>query len=159
MLMPAVPAGLGMIIHSKNAVKAAERANNALDLALAASRVPHGFKTAEQFAEFGGKLRSGLAAAGFEGVEALFQGSAVTGAKFTTGAAFDVGRVSDFDIALAGSDLLERATEIGVELRSKGSRTGPLTITQLKELGLFDLQQQLSKLAGRDVKFMIFESA
>lgn len=39
--------------------------------------------------------------AGYPDVEPILQGSAVTGKNFGTGAPFDVGRVSDFDVALA----------------------------------------------------------
>jgi hypothetical protein len=41
-----------------------------------------------------------LARAGYGNVEPILQGSAVTGKSFKTGKEFDVGRVSDFDIAL-----------------------------------------------------------
>jgi RHS repeat-associated protein len=121
--------------------------------------IPRGFKNANEFAQFGTRLKEGLRNSGYEDVQAIFQGSSVTGEKFTTGAPFDVGRVSDFDIALASPDLLQRAKQIGVELRSKGTRTGPLKdVKHLKELGLYDLQRELSESAGRPVNFMIYES-
>jgi filamentous hemagglutinin len=82
----------------------------------------------------------------------------VTGVKFTTGAPFDVGRVSDFDIALASPDLFERAQDLGIEIRGGGIRTAPLEKTDLVELGLYDLREKLSGLAGRDVNFMIYKS-
>lgn len=41
---------------------------------------------------FGTDTRDGLARAGYENVEPILQGSAVTGKSFKTGEAFDVGR-------------------------------------------------------------------
>jgi hypothetical protein len=64
----------------------------------------------------------------------------------------------DYDIALGGSDLFERAKQLGIGLRGGGSRTGPLTEEQLDELGLSDLTDELTDQAGRDVHFMIFEN-
>ncbi|GAA6139445.1 hypothetical protein NBRC116583_31920 [Arenicella sp. 4NH20-0111] len=63
-----------------------------------------------------------MADAGFSGTKAILQGSAVTGKSFRTGKAFDAGRVSDFDIALAGSDILARARQLGIGLRSGGKK-------------------------------------
>lgn len=121
--------------------------------------VPHGFASAEAFGEFRTALKNGLAEAGHADAQALFQGSSVTGKSFRTGAAFDAGRVSDFDIALAERGLLARAESLGVGLRSGGTRTGPLSAAQIKQLGLGPLQAQLSKLAGRPVNFMIYGDA
>lgn len=78
--------------------------------------------------------------------------------SFRTGEAFDVGRVSDFDIALASPTLLQRARELGIPLRGGGIRTMPLKKEHLERLGLWELQEELSRLAGRDVSFMIYES-
>ena len=122
--------------------------------------IPLGFKNADEFAHFGARLKEGLKNAGFEDVQAIFQGSSVTGEKFTTGKPFDAGRVSDFDIALASPNLFQRARELGIELHSRRTRTGPLKdVKHLTELGLYDLQRELSELAGRPVGFMIYESA
>jgi hypothetical protein len=76
----------------------------------------------------------------------------------TTGAPFDVGRVSDFDIALGGEDILSAAREAGVRLRGGGLRTGPLSALDLERLGLTGLRADLSGLAGRPVNFMIYRS-
>lgn len=43
---------------------------------------------------------------GYGDVEPIFQGSSVTGQSFKAGQAFDAGRVSDFDVALASPELL-----------------------------------------------------
>nr|MBG6972933.1 hypothetical protein [Pseudomonas aeruginosa] len=67
--------------------------------------------------------------------------------------------MSDFDIALAGSELLQRAQSLGIGLRSGGTRTGPLSGRDLQALGLKDLARKLSAQAGREVNFMIYDSA
>jgi RHS repeat-associated protein len=123
------------------------------------NRIPHGFKSVSEFESFGARLKGGLREAGYTDVEAGLQGSAVTGSKFTTGARFDVGRISDFDIALSSPELLARARQVGVPLRSGGIRTAPLELGHLKSLGLADLSRDLSQTAGRPVNFMIFDSA
>lgn len=66
--------------------------------------------------------------------------------------------MSDFDIALAGSELLQRAQSLGIGLRG-GTRTGPLSGRDLQALGLKDLARKLSAQAGREVNFMIYDSA
>lgn len=121
--------------------------------------VPKGFSNVDDFARFGTDARDGLAKAGYGNVEPILQGSAVTGQSFKTGQAFDVGRVSDFDIALAGPELLQRAQSLGIGLRSGGTRTGPLSARDLQALGLKDLASKLSAQAGREVNFMIYDSA
>ncbi|MBD9634374.1 hypothetical protein [Pseudomonas sp. PDM19] len=67
--------------------------------------------------------------------------------------------MSDFDIALAGPELLQRAQSLGIGLRSGGTRTGPLSARDLQALGLKDLASKLSEQAGREVNFMIYDSA
>ena len=121
--------------------------------------IPYGFESGSEFKAFGSSLLQGLETAGFNDVKALFQGSSVTGKKLKTGEAFDVGRISDFDIAISSSSLFAKAKELGIALRSGGTRTGPLKAADLKKLGLDKFVQQLYKKAGRPVNFMIFESA
>jgi hypothetical protein len=121
--------------------------------------IPKGFSSADDFARFGADARDGLARAGYGNAEPILQGSAVTGQSFKTGQAFDVGRVSDFDIALASPELLQRAQSLGIGLRSGGTRTGPLSARDLQALGLKDLASKLSSQAGREVNFMIYDSA
>jgi filamentous hemagglutinin len=108
---------------------------------------------------FGSDLRAGLKSAGYDDVTPLLQGSAVTGRSFRTGAPFDVGRTSDFDVALASPQLLARAKELGIGLRSGGSRTGPLTARDAARLGLSGVRSGLSRRSGRPVNFMIYGSA
>jgi hypothetical protein len=63
--------------------------------------------------------------------------------------------LSDFDIALASRELLERASALGIGLRSGGTRTGPLRPADPQSLGLSDLASALSGSAGRPVNFLI----
>jgi hypothetical protein len=120
--------------------------------------VPLGFADAEEFRAFGAHLVQGLHAAGYHDVVPVFQGSSVTGVKHTTGELFDVGRTSDFDIALASPTLFARAKALGVELRGRRSRTGPIKEDEiLSALGLLDLRDQVRSRAGRRVEFMIYK--
>jgi hypothetical protein len=115
--------------------------------------VPHGFRDFEQFREFGAALYSGLP----PGTQPLVQGSAVTGRSYRTGQPFDQGRTSDFDVALAGADLFASARQLGLKAKD-GTRIGPLNDAQLEALGLLELRDRVQRLAGRPVRFMLFES-
>jgi hypothetical protein len=76
--------------------------------------------------------------------------------KYRTGEPFDVGRRSDFDIAVVDPALFARAQEFGVPVRRNPARTAPLTDAQLTRLGLRDLVRELSGDTGREVHFMVF---
>ena len=115
--------------------------------------IPPGFSNAEDFGRFTHCLKSGLA----DGTQALFQGSIVTGRSYRSGETFDIGRQSDIDIALVGSDLFEKAKALPLKVKD-GTRIGPLSTKHLEDLGLLTLQRQLSDLAGRPVNFMLFNS-
>ncbi|WP_237742001.1 two-partner secretion domain-containing protein [Herbaspirillum rubrisubalbicans] len=128
------------------------------NVALNSKDVPSGFANNQEFTQFGINMRNGLNAAGYTDVEPILQGSAVTGKSFATGQPFDVGRVSDFDVALASPKLLKAAEDAGIGMRSGGTRTGPLSAADLKVLGLQSLANQMSQQAGRDVNFMIYNS-
>jgi len=119
---------------------------------------PLGFADPAEFGRFGAQLGAGLRQAGYGDVRAAFQGSSVTGRDYLSGAPFDVGRRSDFDVALGGRSLFERARSIGVELRSGGTRTAPLTDAQLREMGLKALSNALARLTGRPIGFMVYQS-
>ena len=123
-----------------------------------AGQIPLGFSSQESFNGFANALNQGLSDAGYGNSSALFQGSSVTGVSFRTGAPFDVGRVSDFDIALAGDDIFGAANDLGIPLRGGGVRTGPLSSYDLGQLGLLDMANGLSQQAGRPVNFMIYDS-
>jgi hypothetical protein len=119
--------------------------------------IPLGFHHLDDYDNFVVALKGGLSEAGHSGAEAVFHGSSVTGVRYRDGLPF--GSHSDYDIALAGSEILERAKSLGVSLRSGGTRTGPLKDPRvLQQLGLSDLQRKLSEMAGRQVAFMIYGS-
>ncbi|WP_424951778.1 hypothetical protein [Deinococcus sp.] len=120
---------------------------------------PLGFKSQGQYQQFSGQLYAGLSRAGFKGSEVFFQGSAVTGRSFETGAAFDLGRTSDFDIALVNSNMLEKLSQAGYRVKANGSAVGPLTPEQIEYLGLGVVQRSLSTQAGREVNFMVYGSS
>ena len=58
----------------------------------------------------------------------------------------------------ASKTLFARAKAAGIQLRGNRTRTGPLNEQHLGELGLLELQIQMSNLAGRDVSFMIYRN-
>ncbi len=120
--------------------------------------IPLGFPDRGAYERFGQRTRAGLQDVGYADVDIAFQGSSVTGKSFRTGEPFDVGRVSDFDIALGSPELLEAAKDAGVSLRSRRTRTGPIKpdTEYAKALGINDLLNQLSEQAGREVSFMIY---
>ncbi|MGZ4602454.1 MAG: WXG100 family type VII secretion target [Kineosporiaceae bacterium] len=118
--------------------------------------VPRGFADAAEFAAFTAELKSGLAEAGYRDAVPVFQGSAVTGVKYLTGEPFDVGRRSDFDIAIVDPKLFEDARSLGVKTRSGPARTAPLTTAFLRALGLQAMQDSLSARAERKVAFMVY---
>ncbi|MBW2958395.1 hypothetical protein [Hafnia paralvei] len=66
--------------------------------------------------------------------------------------------MSDFDIALAGDDILNAAKEAGISTRSGGLRTGPLKARDMAKLGVKGLSDRMSEQYGREVNFMIFSS-
>ncbi|MEY1239969.1 RHS repeat domain-containing protein, partial [Providencia manganoxydans] len=121
--------------------------------------LPKGFKNIDEFNQFSLDVRNGLSSAGYPSATPIIQGSAVTGKSFRTGEAFDVGRRSDFDIALAGDDIFNAAKNAGIGTRGGGIRTGPLSQRDLKKLGLDKLANDMSIKHGREVNFMIYESA
>ncbi|MED9649857.1 hypothetical protein RCN49_07995 [Escherichia marmotae] len=51
---------------------------------------------------------------GYPGAVSYMQGSSVSGVSFSTGQPFDVGRVSDFDVAISHPELYKRAEQLGI---------------------------------------------
>lgn len=130
--------------------------------------LPNGMN-AQQYQNFTSALRSGLAAAGYC-AGAGIGGSTVTGNKYTTGRPFDgdPNNPSDYDIALTGNTLWQKAHEVTsprIRFRDGGTHSEPLNEAQLEELGLLNLVDQLQTIAGpgsptgnREVHFMIYNS-
>ena len=73
--------------------------------------VPLRFNTARDFESFGRATRDGLAAANHRDAEPYIRGSAVTGYNYLSGEPFDVGRRSDYDLAIVSPTLMRRAQE------------------------------------------------
>lgn len=149
----------GERLEQQNAVE-----RDRADLDRARSELPKAFAGAAEFSGFCRKVQSELIKAGCPEAVALLQGSAVTGQKFErlsgawTGPGFDVGRTSDFDIALCSPALFERARNAGIDIRGE-TRTNPLKIAEMqRRLGLDQAARVLSREVGRPVRFMIFES-
>ncbi|WP_223881728.1 hypothetical protein [Affinibrenneria salicis] len=119
--------------------------------------IPFGFKGFGQFNQFGQALQAGMSKLGFPGAVSYMQGSAVSGVSFSTKVPFDVGRVSDFDVAISHSELYKRAEGLGL---AKGGRTEPIDMGSkaARQLGIDDTLQKLSRMSGRPVNAMIFES-
>lgn len=120
--------------------------------------LPRGFNSYESYVAFGQSVRDGLRAAGYRDVEPMLRGSAVTGESFRTGQPFDVGRISDYDVALVSPSLMQRAAELGIPLRSGGTRTRSLRREELEDFGLRGLGANILRETERDVSFMIYSS-
>ncbi len=130
--------------------------NTWVDL-LALAGIPSGFESFGQFKQFGEAAQAGLAKAGYPNAAPFMQGSAVTGKSFETGVPFDVGRTSDFDMAIAHEGLFNKAESLGL---TDATRSGPIKMgsAEAKALGIDDTLQKLSKMSGgRDVNAMVFK--
>lgn len=126
---------------------------------------PYGSQTVTDFSQFVKSLDFRLGRAGYEDVSIIFQGSSVTGQSFKTGKPFNMSEIngfcktSDYDMDLSSSELFGRARELGIKLRQGGTRIGELSPSNLRDLGLEGLGQQMSsKSDGRDVNFMLYQS-
>jgi hypothetical protein len=114
---------------------------------------PRGFSSLDELRSFKDQLASELP----EDVSAVMQGSSVErgGNKFRD-AAQGGQPASDFDVALNGSDIFDRAA-LRLPRMVKGDRVGPLFEERLLEVGI-DLRG-ISARYGRDVKFMIYRDS
>ena len=118
---------------------------------------PKGFASWGSLRQFGTQLQAGLSKLGFKNTKLFMQGSAASGRSYLTKEAFDVGRKSDFDIALVGDDIYKAAEKLGL---TKGGRTGPIEVgtEAAQDLGLNKLLKEVSEKYGRKVNVMIFET-
>jgi hypothetical protein len=119
--------------------------------------VPHGFRDFGQFREFATRFRDRMREL-YPDLDMGFQGSSVTGRNAETGAPFDEGRVSDYDIAISGDSVNQAAHENGVQFRGDGVSTGPLSERDLDRLGLDGILDDASAETGREVNIMIFRT-
>jgi hypothetical protein len=116
--------------------------------------IPYGFKSFEEYQAYGKFLRTEAP----EGTAVFFQGSSVTGRNSKTGMVFDVGRRSDFDVALANQSIFNRARQLGYKAKD-GTRIGPLNEQQLKDLGLLEYARKARESSGRETEFMLFDTS
>jgi filamentous hemagglutinin len=119
--------------------------------------VPYGFRDFGQFREFSTRFRDRMREL-YPDLDLGFQGSSVTGRSAETGAPFDEGRVSDYDIAISGDSVNRAAHENGVQFRGDGVSTGPLSERDLDRLGLDGIVEDASAGTGREVHVMIFRT-
>lgn len=127
-------------------------------LVLERGGIPLGFGGRTDFEAFGRTTWDGLARGGHRDATPYIKGSAVTGYSYRTGEAFDVGRRSDYDIAIVSPALMQRAAGAGVELRSGGTRTRELSPREMELLGLGTVVRDLRGQSGRKVTVMIYQS-
>jgi RHS repeat-associated protein len=117
--------------------------------------IPSGFRSSEDFVEFGKTLYTGLRAAGFDDAEAFMQGSAVTGG-------FNV-QTSDFDVAVASTEAFVRALDGGLSnyYKRDPERLGPIKVgsAEAAAFGVETLLLHLSQQYGREVNLMFYPSA
>nr|WP_250325955.1 RHS repeat-associated core domain-containing protein [Morganella morganii] len=78
-------------------------------LGLFGGGVPHGFNSFGQLKQFGQALQAGISKTGYPRAVSYMQGSSVSGVSFSTGQPFDLGRISDFDVAILHPELYQKA--------------------------------------------------
>jgi len=124
--------------------------------------LPYGFKSYSQYELFTKTLLDNLP----ENTSIVFKGSSVTGRSSryskTPNSPFDHGRVSDYDIAIVNDDMYIKSMELGnangFKVKTFPDRIGPLTDRQAELHGIYDLQIELSRQAGRPVEFMLYDN-
>jgi hypothetical protein len=89
-------------------------------------------------------------------VQVAIRGSSATGVKWETGDPLD--EASDIDLAIVDDGLFQKAQELGIKFRGDGTRTGPLKLLQLRDLGLEELANELAEVAGYKVSIMVYRS-
>lgn len=123
-----------------------------------ASGVPFGFPSVTEFDAFKQLLSKGLKKAGYADAEALLQGSAASGISYSKQVPF--GTHSDFDVAISGRSIFNKASKMGMEVKPGPSRIGPLSASEIDELGLGAMHRKLSEAAGaHPVNFMLFKNS
>ncbi|MEQ1712462.1 MAG: hypothetical protein ABL908_13815 [Hyphomicrobium sp.] len=127
-------------------------------LVLERGGLPLGFNSREDYAAFGRSARTALNEAGFPEAEPYIRGSAVTGFSYSTGNAFDVGRRSDYDIAIVSPRLFEVMRQSGVRLRSGGGRTEQFNWENAPSPKLAEWLRSVETQYGREASIMIYRS-
>ncbi len=127
-------------------------------------KIPLGAKNISILKNFGTTLMDALKKMGIDDAKLYIRGSSVTGISWRTGDLFDLGRVSDWDIAIESPKLLQRAKELKIKLRSGQTRTPsmdlkfPYNKNLLTKMDLLPIAEKLSQQMGREVGFMIYQS-
>jgi hypothetical protein len=109
--------------------------------------IPFGFYNRQGFEQLSGRLYTALPDG--SGARLIVEGSAVTGRRFEriaapygpTGAPFNLGRLSDYDIAIVSDSLFAKAKSLKI-VSGKALESEVLTSAQLKQLGLSNLEAQ-----------------
>ncbi len=120
--------------------------------------LPLGFNTREEYASFGRSARTALNEAGYPEAVPYMRGSAVTGYSYRTGEAFDVGRRSDYDLAIVSPRLYELMRESGVPVRGKRSRTERIVSEQIPDVGLAKWLRSIERQSGREASIVIYRT-
>ncbi len=82
----------------------------------------------------------------------------MTGFSYRTGNAFDVGRHSDYDIAIVSPRLLERVQASGYGLPRSDARSRAITWNKLPDPAMASWLRSLGLQYGRDASVMIYRS-
>lgn len=118
---------------------------------------PLGFESHDEFQLFIHKIYSNLPV---KDAKVVFHGSSLSGQSFKDKGGgsklFDVGRDSDYDVAIVSPHLWQMAIEFGVKIR--GDHSEPLTPESIELLGLGKAFAAANFLARREVNFMLYQS-
>jgi uncharacterized protein YukE len=118
---------------------------------------PLGFRSGYEWRRFVTTLYAGLDRAGYRDAVVVFRGSSVTGVSYRGGLPFDVGRISDWDLAVVDATALQRAVARGLRPAGGGTRTAPLRdLSHYASVGVDDLTRELVGLGRRPVQWMIY---
>ncbi len=122
------------------------------------SHVPYGFTSRQALEAFSAQANGALARAGVTDAAIYLRGSATTGIRYKTGESIAATGPGDLDLAIASPELLKRAQDLGVPLRSSGTRSAPMDIRHLTPLDLVQAVEELTATAGRPVSIMVYRS-
>jgi hypothetical protein len=120
---------------------------------------PLGFKTHDDFAAFINTIYRNMLAAD---ATVVFHGSSLSGQSYKDKGGsrlFDVGRDSDYDVAIASESLWQLAQDPTVNIKIRGGdHSEPLTAEGLDKLGLAKAHAAANFAARREVNFMLYQN-
>src|SRR5215213_436459 len=118
---------------------------------------PLGFKSRDDFQLFINGIYRNLLV---DDATVVIHGSSLSGQSFKDKGGgsrfFDVGRDSDYDVAIASETLWKLASEVGIKIR--GDHSEPLTAEGLEALHLKKAYDAANFLARREVNFMLYQN-